>query len=165
MSKYRVLFVCLGNICRSPMAEGIFIDLVKEKNIEHLFKIDSAGTSGHHAGELADPRMRKTAKKYGVDLIHRSRKLSFSDFYEFDYILAMDDSNLNNIQDLYRGSTEQVFISKMRDFDLLAQGADVPDPYYGFEDGFEEVYAILKRSCAQFLDDLLENKIKIPSSN
>ncbi len=162
MSQYKVLFVCLGNICRSPMAEGIFVELVKSRNLEHMFFIDSAGTSGHHTGELADPRMRKTAEKHGIKLSHKSRKLKFSDFYDFDYILAMDDSNLADIIELHNGSGEQVFICKMRDFDNLNKGANVPDPYYGYEDGFEEVYKILKRSCSQFLDELLEGKIRNP---
>ena len=151
-----VLFVCLGNICRSPMAEGLFIHIIKEKELESQFRIDSAGTGGWHAGEPADPRMLSTAANHGIELPSRARKVRPQDFEDFEYILAMDESNyldLLDIQATVPNGKAQLF--KMRSFDPEARGADVPDPYYGGRAGFERVYDMLERSCNELLTHIL----------
>ncbi len=152
-----VLFVCLGNICRSPVAEGIFKKLVKEKGLEDKIICDSAGTSSFHNGNSPDPRSTANAKKNGILLNHRSRQFTEKDAEDFRYILAMDNSNFSNTQELLsqkEGKDGQRYM--MRDFDPNAKGADVPDPYYGAGDGFQEVFEILDRSCTVFLDFLIE---------
>ena len=152
----RVLFVCLGNICRSPMAEGIFRHLVKQNDLSDHFEIDSAGTSGWHAGEKPDHRMRQTAKAHGLSLEdQRSRQFATSDFTTFDYIIAMDSSNLNNIQQLQSQPThQQAKVELMRNYDLLESNPNVPDPYYGGPDGFELVIDLLEDACLNFLTHL-----------
>lgn len=160
MDKIKVLFVCLGNICRSPMAEGLFIHKIKERGIEGRFGVDSAGTSGWHVGEPADSRMRQTAQNRGVYLPSRSRKLLPEDFREFDYIIGMDASNMSNIirlEEDYPDPANKASVVKMRDFDPKAPGADVPDPYHGGQKGFEEVYDMLDRSTETFLNHLLNS--------
>ena len=155
----KVLFVCLGNICRSPMAEGLFIQKVKEAGLEDQIEIDSAGTGGWHVGERADARMRQTAAKHGVDLPSRARKVKESDFRNFDYILAMDQSNLRDLEDLEGGvSGTKSRLFKMRHFDPLAHEADVPDPYYGGQRGFEDVYDMLDRSTEELLRFIREEQ-------
>ncbi len=165
MKKVRVLFVCLGNICRSPMAEGLFIDLVEKAGLTDHFEIDSAGTSGHHQGELADRRMRETAQQHGISLVTRARQFKKADFSAFDYIAAMDRSVLRAIQDQRRSeATGAANVFLMRDYDESADSLDVPDPYYGGKEGFEEVFQILARSNQQFLEHLRElHTFEIPS--
>lgn len=160
MDKIKVLFVCLGNICRSPMAEGLFIHLAEEAGISDKFEIDSAGTSAHHAGELADRRMRTTAAAHGIALTTRSRQFRKQDLSEFDYILAMDRSNLSNIKSLQSpGAKYRAEVQLMRFYDekvwaLPNESEDVPDPYYGGDDGFEEVYDMLLRANKKLLQCL-----------
>ena len=131
--KINVLFVCLGNICRSPLAEGVFRELVKQRGLSEQISCDSAGTHNYHIGALPDPRSRRVAADYGIQLTHRGRKLSSEDFAEFDYLIAMDESNFENIQTLFRRSTglilpeDRLFL--YRDFDSQADTSDVPDPY------------------------------------
>ncbi len=153
MTKKKVLFVCLGNICRSPMAEGIFKHKVEERGLTHLFEIDSAGTAAYHVGNLPDERMRETAYSHGILLNSKARQAVAEDLEEFDLILAMDKSNHRNLLKLaLNGNAEKVRL--MREFDTKAESMDVPDPYYGGVAGFEEVYQILDRSCNQLLDEL-----------
>ncbi|MEO1655619.1 MAG: low molecular weight protein-tyrosine-phosphatase, partial [Bacteroidota bacterium] len=133
----KVLFVCLGNICRSPMAEGIFKQMVNELGLDII--CDSAGTSSYHIGELPDERMRLTAKNHGIDLTHRARQLAQDDFDKFQYILAMDQSNYQNIMNLKIRVSSQAepTIKLIRDFDPHQGNKQVPDPYYGDQEDFE----------------------------
>jgi protein-tyrosine phosphatase len=153
-----VLFVCLGNICRSPMAEGVLKKMIKDMKLEDQIFCDSAGTSSYHIGELADTRTRNTAEKYDIFLDHRARQLIIEDFNKFDYILAMDRKNYHNINLLSETSipTHHYEIMMMRDFDSIKDSEDVPDPYFGGMDGFEEVKEILFRSNEAFLNFLIK---------
>ena len=158
MDKIKVLFVCLGNICRSPMAEGMFDHLVKEAGLSDRSEIDSAGTSGYHVGELADKRMRTTAAANGIRLTSRSRQFRRQDLSDFDYVIAMDRSNMSNIRSLmHEGANYRADVRIMREFDPQPDSQDVPDPYYGGVDGFQEVYDILHRSNEAFLADIRSN--------
>lgn len=152
----KVLFVCLGNICRSPLAEGIFKDLVKKKGLSDKIFCDSAGTANYHIGKDPDHRSCDVASRYKITLEHKARQFFENDFEDFDYIVAMDRSNFENIKRLKaQGSIEgKVFL--MRKFDPLKdKEEDVPDPYYGGLSGFEEVYKMLLRSCENLLEYLL----------
>lgn len=154
----KVLFVCLGNICRSPAAEGIFIHLVKNQGLSDKFEIDSAGTSGWHQGEPADARMRDHARARGFELPSLSRQLVLEDFKHFDYLLAMDESNYRDMMDMAPEGTEQK-VRKMTDFCKIHNVNKVPDPYYGGSDGFELVMDILEDSCSEFLNFLKQRHL------
>lgn len=152
MSKYKILFVCLGNICRSPSAEGVAKHIIVEKGWQELFEIDSAGLHSYHAGELPDPRMRQAAQARGYDLVSRSREVELEDFFTYDYIVAMDDSNATELY--HRAPTLETSrkIVKMRDYFPEGETLDyVPDPYYGGKDGFELVLDLLEASIERFL--------------
>ncbi len=155
-----VLFICLGNICRSPLAEGVFKDLVNKKGLSDKISCDSAGTHGYHIGNLADHRSRRVAADYGITLTHRSRKLLSDDFGVFDYMIAMDESNFEHIQTRsYRSTgfdmpTDRLFL--FREFDSLSEDPNVPDPYYEDMAAFEEVYQIVYRCGENFLAYLVE---------
>jgi len=150
----KILFVCLGNICRSPLAEGIFAHLVRERGLDGLYLADSAGTGDWHVGQPPDRRAIAVAQKRGVSLPSLCRQVNKKDFQEFDVILAMDRSNQKDLLALcpapLRGK-----IKLMRDFDAAAdRGSDVPDPYYGGPYEFDNVYEMLNRCCASLLDSL-----------
>jgi protein-tyrosine phosphatase len=149
----KVLFVCLGNICRSPLAEGLFIKLIKDNSFESKLICDSAGTASYHIGELADSRTRKNAESHNINLVHKARQFKPIDYDEFDYILVMDESNLNNI-DYIKTKQPKAKVFKMRYFDYDFKDEDVPDPYYMGEDGFENVFKILERSTNNFMEFL-----------
>lgn len=153
---FKVCFVCLGNICRSPTAEGIFMDLVKKEGLEDLFYIDSAGTAAFHVGEGANSKSQATANKRGIHLPSRARKFEYADLEEFDLILAMDKENLRNIQNFDRKDKYSDKIMLMREFDPHPDDKQVPDPYYGGLQGFENVFDIVYRSCEQLLNELKE---------
>lgn len=151
---YKLVFVCLGNICRSPTAEGIFIHKVKEAGLENYFYIDSAGTSAYHIGESANSKSQATANKHGIHLPSKARRFEYTDLEEFDLILAMDSENLSNIKTLDRKSKYSEKIKMMREFDPQPGNGEVPDPYYGGLQGFENVFQVLNRSCEALLDQL-----------
>jgi len=157
MSKVKVLFVCLGNICRSPLAEGIFKKKVEEKGLDDRFVIDSCGTSNYHIGEQPDRRTIKNALANGVRLNHQGRQFTVQDFNDFDYIVAMDSSNVRDVESLRPvGSDKQIML--MRSFDEAGLNKDVPDPYYGVENGFQEVFDILDRSIEGLVNHVVLEK-------
>lgn len=129
----RVLFVCLGNICRSPLAEGLCIGAVERRGLEEGFEIASAGTAAYHAGELADPRTREILEQRGIQLRSRARRITPTDFVYFDHVLAMDESNLRSL--LAQCPEDHRY--KLRKVLALSSGGDVVDPYYGGPAGFE----------------------------
>lgn len=143
--KKRVLFVCLGNICRSPSAEAVFRSLVEKAGMDDEFEIDSAGTSDWHEGEPADLRMQKHAHKRGYNLTSMSRPVhSETDFEEFDYIVAMDRKNLEKLQQMAPKPQHLKKLHLMTDFSRHLNYDDVPDPYYGGDEGFELVLDLLE---------------------
>lgn len=150
----KVLFVCLGNICRSPAAEGIFRHKVKQKKLEHLITCDSAGTSAYHAGEPADGRMRQHAMDRGYELTSLARQLIPQDLENFDLILTMDDSNYHNTLSLDPEGHNHQKVKKMVSYCEIHNVSEVPDPYYGGYDGFELVIDILEDSCDELLKEL-----------
>lgn len=158
-SPFKIVFVCLGNICRSPTAEGIFQHLVNERGLQSYFYIDSAGTSAYHIGEPANSKSRQTAKERGIELKSRARRFESEDLGEFDMIVAMDHENLENIKALDKSGTFEEKIVMLREYDPSPDDGEVPDPYYGGMDGFQNVFDIVKRSCENLLDELQE-KIK-----
>ena len=152
-----ILFVCLGNICRSPLAEGVLTHLINEKGLDNQIHVDSCGTSDYHIGDSPDPRTIRNARENNIELTSRARQFTVSDFEEFDYILAMDDSNYQNIVRLDPEGQYGDKVLLLRDHDPENRGADVPDPYFGGQDGFQDVFEIVNRSVNTFLDQLIED--------
>ena len=152
-----ILFVCLGNICRSPSGEGVFKALIKKEGLEKAFFVDSAGTSAFHVGESADRRMQKHAAKRNIYLTSRSRKFTKDDFTKFDYIMAMDTDNYIDILSIDKQGIFKNKVFMMTDYSSLYQGREIPDPYYGGNMGFEEVLDIIEDSCLGFLEMLKNN--------
>ena len=147
----RVLFVCLGNICRSPLAEGVFRHLVEEEGLDDRVQVDSAGTGAWHVGEGPDRRSVEVAARHGVSLDgQKARRVTTEDFERFDHIVAMDSENRSDLLALAPEGTESK-ICMLRDFDPAGPG-DVPDPYYGGDRGFEQAYDMVRRSCVQLLE-------------
>jgi protein-tyrosine phosphatase len=147
----------MGNICRSPTAHGVMEKLAREAGLDGKLELDSAGTGAWHVGELPDSRSRAAAKKRGYDLTHRARKFTANDFDRFDLVLAMDRDNYDCLQRLARGRSHVPPIKLLRAFDASApQGAEVPDPYSGEDDGFEEVLDICERACRGLLSHVRE---------
>ena len=156
MKKISVLFVCLGNICRSPAAEAIFINLLEKKGLTDVFFVDSAGTGSWHIGKKADSRMRIAAERRDIKILSRARQITSKDFDKYNYILAMDDSNFRNIQDLKNRTSSNDFasIKKIQNFRSVFNEEEVPDPYFGGDDGFDHVLNILEESVRGFLESL-----------
>ena len=151
--KISILFVCLGNICRSPAAEAVFLHQIKKQGLEENFNVDSAGTGGWHVGKDADSRMRQTASKRGINIRSRARQIQLSDFTNFDIILTMDNSNLNDVKklSLELNSNNIADIKPLLSYSINKNLIEVPDPYYGGQNGFEEVLDLLEDSIAGLL--------------
>jgi protein tyrosine phosphatase len=149
----KVLFVCLGNICRSPTAEGVFRHKVREAGLEDRIEIDSAGTGDWHVGKAPDARTRAAALRRGYDLSSlRARQVSVADFSRYDLVLAMDNANLRDLTHLRAGRGEAELDLFLRRYELEID--EVPDPYYGGEDGFEQVLDLVERACDGLLTEV-----------
>ena len=158
MEKKKILFVCLGNICRSPSAEGIMKEKVKAAGLEKIFEIDSAGMHGYHEGELPDSRMRAHAFRRGYNLVSRSRPVKTKDFFDFDLIIGMDDSNISQLMQKAPDVESREKIHRMTDYCKKFSHDHVPDPYYGGSNGFELVLDLLEDACEGLLEELrIEN--------
>ncbi|MBS9525546.1 low molecular weight phosphotyrosine protein phosphatase [Litoribacter ruber] len=158
----KVLFVCLGNICRSPLAEAIFNHKVKERNLSHALSADSCGTSDYHIGELPDERTIQCAEKFNITINHRGRQINRLDFKHFDYLLVMDRSNYDNVHAImaqHNVTHDRILmLRELADFQGINE---VPDPYYGGEKEFQEVYEILDEAIEQLLDKIEAEHINV----
>lgn len=152
----KILFVCLGNICRSPAAEGVFLHLARERGVTDCFEVDSAGTYGGHAGDLPDPRMRAHAVRRGYLLEHRSRPVQPDDFDCFDLILGMDDYNIDTLRSMADTLEQTAKVQRVTDYCRHYPVDCIPDPYYGGADGFENVLNILEDACEGLIDSLVD---------
>ena len=156
LQQISVLFVCLGNVCRSPVAKGVFRSLVEQQGKKELFVVDSCGTGNWHIGQPAHPESRQVALRHAIDIEdHRARQLLLADFYDFNYIIAMDRTNYRDILSVKPQDSGQQFnftLKLLRDFDPENAVPDVPDPYLGGAGGFENVHQIIARSCALLLN-------------
>jgi protein-tyrosine phosphatase len=156
----KICFVCLGNIVRSPLAENIFQHLAEEAGVADVYQVDSAGTSAYHVGESPDSRMRKVARKHGLEYDGRARQFRRKDFDRFDLLIAMSQENRRDLERLAAKPEHRQKIKLMRDYDPQARpGAGVPDPYYGGMEGFERVYQIVERSCRHLLEELERERL------
>ncbi len=159
VDKTKILFVCLGNICRSPSAEAVMKALIQNKNISQNFEIDSAGITGYHAGDPADQRMQRHAQQRDINLTSISRQVKTpSDFEYFDYIIGMDNQNMDDLKRLAPTNAAQKKLSKMTDYCKTYTGSSVPDPYYGGAAGFELVLDILEDACGGLLEHIQANE-------
>ncbi|MEE9310689.1 MAG: low molecular weight protein-tyrosine-phosphatase [Cocleimonas sp.] len=155
-----VVFVCMGNICRSPTAEGVFRQVVAMRNLQDVIKIDSAGTHAYHIGEQPDSRSQATAKSRGVDLsAQRARKVVANDFERFDYVIAMDRSNYENLKALATTAEQQGKLHLFMDFTSAWDNTEVPDPYYGGGDGFTNVFDMVQAASEGLLDTIIKNDL------
>ena len=150
----RLLFVCLGNICRSPSAENIMNHLIEQRGLQRQISCDSAGTSSYHIGSPPDSRMAAAAKKRGIRLLGQARQFTVDDFDQFDLILAMDDSNYRNIRALDRSEQYGHKVKRMCDYCQEHRDLEVPDPYYGGTDGFDYVINLLMDACDGLLQTI-----------
>ncbi len=150
----KILFVCLGNICRSPLAEAVFNQLAAERGLD--VRADSCGTANYHVGENPDPRTIAIAEKYHVPMKHKGRQLKAADFENYGHILVMDQANLRDTLAVYQksGTTSQPTIELLRNHDSEGRGSDMADPWFGNDDGFEECYQTVLRSCEGLLESL-----------
>ncbi|MGD1937839.1 MAG: low molecular weight protein-tyrosine-phosphatase [Cyanophyceae cyanobacterium] len=156
----KVLFVCLGNICRSPSAENIANYWIEQKGLTGQIECDSAGTSGYHVGARPDSRMAAAARENpGIELKGRSRQLTIYDFDEFDLILAMDRDNYHNILDLDQRQQHREKVKMMCDFCRQYDDSDVPDPYYGGTEGFRHVIDLLMDACEGLIDQIQDSAV------
>jgi protein-tyrosine phosphatase len=151
----RLCFVCLGNICRSPIGEGVMRHLLREAGLDGAVEVDSAGTAGYHAGEPPDARARAAARRFGVEVGGRARQFERVDFERFDYVLAMDRTNFEDLSEHALDVTARQKLHLLRSFEPGAPpGASVPDPYYGGDDDFDDVVRICLSACAALLEQL-----------
>lgn len=159
--KMKLLFICLGNICRSPAAEGIMRQMVEERALSNDIIVDSAGIGSWHVGEMPDPRMRKHAARRGYDLSPlRARQFRADDFQKFDYIIVMDEENYHDVMERGGVYADARKVLRMKDYFIRYKGQpSVPDPYYGGAEGFERALNLIEDGCEGLLKDLV-NKIK-----
>lgn len=154
-----VVFVCLGNICRSPLAEGVFRHLVQERGLADRFEVDSAGTSSYHEGDPPDERSAAVARRRGIELNGASRPLSPADLQRFDYVIVMDEENQKAVAKLAAGVSGRAVVRRLREFDPEARDdLNVPDPYYGGPTGFERVHDLVERACAGLLTAIVQER-------
>ena len=153
----KILFVCLGNICRSPAAEAVFLKLLEKYDLSKNFIVDSAGTGAWHVGKKADLRMRSAAEKRGIIIKSLARQITVSDLSKFDLIITMDNDNYLNLQNMVKtlGSEKVADIRTMLSYSSKFNLTEVPDPYYGRDDGFDHVLDILEDSCQSLLNCLI----------
>lgn len=152
-----ILFVCLGNICRSPMAQAAMERVIEQRGVGEQFRVDSAGTASWHTGRLPEERMRYHALRHGYNLTHKARTLQQNDLVEFDYVLGMDDENMRAIRTTAGGDTVKAHVELMLDFaQTHPPGTPVPDPYYGEATDFEEVIRLCEAACPAVLDRILK---------
>jgi protein-tyrosine phosphatase len=154
-STVEICFVCLGNICRSPLAQGVFEALVKKEGLQDRIIISSAGTSHWHVGSPPDERMQQTAQAHGIQLRSRGRQFAATDFKTIDLVLAMDHNNFGILQQMQPAQELHEKLFLFRSFDPENNGdLEVPDPYYGGDSGFENVYQMVERTCPKVLEHL-----------
>lgn len=154
----RLLFVCLGNICRSPTAEGVMRSLVEREGLSNSIQLESAGTGAWHVGSAPDERATAAARAHGVELEGRARQVRPEDFEDFDLLLAMDGENLRELRRLAPGEEQRAKVRLLREFDPASTGArgdlDVPDPYYGGAGGFDDVFELVQAACEGLLEQV-----------
>ena len=153
-----ILYVCLGNICRSPVAEGTMHYLLQQKGLAENFFVDSCGTSAYHLDSAADKRARAVAKKYNIDLLSRGSQFQINHFAEFDYIFAMDQQNYQDLLTMANSKSEKERVHMFRKYDPHVQATaqeipDMPDPYYADVEAFIEVQEIALRTCRNFIEE------------
>ena len=155
----RIMFVCSGNICRSPLAHRVFEHHLRQEGVEGRFHVESSGIGSWHVGENIDPRMRGTAREHGLNISHRAQQLSAADLEEYDLILVMEQSHRRQIERQARDPEIMEKVRLFREWDPKGgPTAEVPDPYYGGGSGFEEVYQMVDRTSKALLDDILSEK-------
>lgn len=159
MKEYKVLFVCLGNICRSPAAEGIFRAMVKGERLDDKITIDSAGTAGYHTGDLPDSRMRRHASRRGYTLDSMARRFTGNDFDKFDIIVVMDDNNYRDVIRMAPDLEAEKKVHRMVEFSKHFVHDHIPDPYYSGADGFELVLDLLEDACEGLLRKMKNNEL------
>lgn len=160
----KVLFVCLGNICRSPMAEGVFRHAVRQAGLESVIEIDSAGTHAYHVGEPPDARAQATAKHYGIDISGlRGRQATAGDFHKFDYVLAMDRENYDNLRRICPAGLHDK-LKLFLDFAPHRPEREVPDPYFGGDSGFHRVLDMVEEAAAGLLADIRAHHLPVRSA-
>ena len=154
-----VIFVCMGNICRSPTGEGVMRAMVDRRGLTDRIEIDSAGTIGYHTGNPADDRMRAAAARRGYDLTSLARQVTAKDVREFDLVIAMDRDNLMDLQQLAGGEKPHIrMLGSYLDGHGRDDAPDVPDPYYGGEAGFERVLDMIEAACESIIDELVDGR-------
>jgi protein-tyrosine phosphatase len=157
----KLLFVCMGNICRSPTAEGVMRKLVRDRGLENEIEIDSAGTGGWHVGAPPDERATAAARRRGIPLEGAARQVRATDFDEFDLVLAADRENLSHLHAIAPDEEARAKLRLLREFDPASVGdtdLDVPDPYYGADRGFDEVLDLVEAACAGLLDEVVAKR-------
>jgi protein-tyrosine phosphatase len=165
MAKHRLLFVCLGNICRSPMAEGVFRHVIEEEGVAGLFQIDSAGLGDWHVGQAPDRRAQSAAHRRGIDISgQRARQVTHADYARFDLLLAMDDSNYQELVQLAPKEARHK-IRYFLDFAPQLGTRDVPDPFYGGREGFDQALDLIENAARGLLADILGNDVPAKSKS